>query len=307
MTKGFVTVATGSKKYYDLAKNLVKSYRLFTKKNMPFAIITDSNNKDIEVFDDVIILDNPSCSWMDKIEILKYCPYDENIFIDADCLAYGDINEFWQAFQNSDDFSCFGLKLSPEEDGGWFKKSGVMLYQEYIEYSVHLHGIAYFIRKGTVCEELYLLCQDIIKNYDRLTFSGFNDKLADEPIFALAMAIKGLSPVSRKPYYYTFVPYATQLTVDICEGAVDFVNPTDGEVNRALLVHWGNYNTERAVYKTEVEKLNMILDGKKDFLTDPLKNKILNNNIKQDSKADRRKKYLYYKKRLIQKIKHNEE
>ena len=40
------------------------------------------------------------------------------------------------------------------------------------------------------------------------------------------------------------------------------------------------------------EKLNMILDGKKDFLTDPLKNKILNNNIKQDSKADRRKKYL---------------
>lgn len=55
--RGFVTVATGNEYYYKLARNLLRSYRIFNFK-YPFAILCDRNNKYTEEFDDVVILDN---------------------------------------------------------------------------------------------------------------------------------------------------------------------------------------------------------------------------------------------------------
>ena len=41
MTRGFITIATGRDKYYEMAKNLVLSYRLFCDNPLPFAIMCD--------------------------------------------------------------------------------------------------------------------------------------------------------------------------------------------------------------------------------------------------------------------------
>ena len=43
--KGFVTIATGDSKYYQMAVNLLLSYRHFTKSPYPFAIISDRENE----------------------------------------------------------------------------------------------------------------------------------------------------------------------------------------------------------------------------------------------------------------------
>ena len=55
MKKGFITIATGSKKYYEMAKILVRSYKLSTKDPMPFAIITDTKDEKFSEFDDVVV------------------------------------------------------------------------------------------------------------------------------------------------------------------------------------------------------------------------------------------------------------
>ena len=94
MTKGFVTIATGDDRYYRIAVNLLRSYRKNCEKPMPFAVIADRVNEFTDEFDDVIILDNPTLSWMDKMRLLDSCPYDENLVLDADCLVYQDINFF---------------------------------------------------------------------------------------------------------------------------------------------------------------------------------------------------------------------
>ena len=39
--KGFITIATGSNKYYQMAQNLVKSYKKNGNCSLPFAIICD--------------------------------------------------------------------------------------------------------------------------------------------------------------------------------------------------------------------------------------------------------------------------
>lgn len=187
MTKGFVTIATGCETYFVLARNLLRSYRDNCKQHIRFAVITDRENEYTQEFDDVVILDNPSRTWMDKIELLRYCPYDENIFIDADSLIYQDINFLWDVYRDADDFSCFGKVLPMDSTEGWFTAEAARQYP--IRFITHLHGMLYFVRPGETVERMYELCQKIISDYHTVNFKAFNNTLADEPVFALAMAV----------------------------------------------------------------------------------------------------------------------
>ena len=108
MTRGFVTIATGRKRYYIIAANLLASYRHFSASPLPFAIICDAENDYTKLFDDIVLLDNPHRSYLDKLVLPRLAPYDETIFIDADCLAYRDLNDFWNYFEQAADFTAFG-------------------------------------------------------------------------------------------------------------------------------------------------------------------------------------------------------
>ena len=247
MKRGFVTIATGEDHYYLMAQNLLRSYRLSCKDPMPFAIIADRDNDYTREFDDVVIIDNPSKTWMDKLRLLDSCPYDENLFLDADCLVYRDINFLWELFRDADDFSCFGKALPLDDKGGWFTNQASQFYP--IHFCTHLHGMLYFIRNSETLERMQELCRDIISNYGKIVFKDFNEKMADEPVYALAMAVLDLHPVDRKPDYYCFVPYASKFSSNYERRTVRFTNPTDGTVDGCCIVHWGNRNTLRAQYR----------------------------------------------------------
>lgn len=254
MTKGFVTIATGNDRYYRMARNLLRSYRQNCERPMSFAVVADRENEFTAEFDDVVILDKPTHSWMDKMRLLDCCPYDENLFIDADCLVYRDINFLWDLYRDADDFSCFGKALPLEDKNGWFTDQAAEFYP--IKFCTHLHGMLYFLRKSDTLLRMQTLCHDIIANYGQVTFKGFNDRLADEPVYALAMAVLDLRPVERKPEYYCFVPFATKFRSNYASGAVRFANPTDGEVTDCCIVHWGNRNTLRAQYRFDAGAVN---------------------------------------------------
>jgi alpha-N-acetylglucosamine transferase len=46
-------------------------------------------------FDDIVIIDNPSFSFLDKLRLVDLAPYDETIFIDADSLICGCLDGLW--------------------------------------------------------------------------------------------------------------------------------------------------------------------------------------------------------------------
>ena len=254
MKKGFVTIATGNDRYYRMARNLLRSYRQNCNNPVPFAVIADRENEYTEEFDDVVILDKPTHTWMDKLRLLDCCPYDENLFIDADCLVYRDINFLWDLYRDADDFSCFGKALPLEDKSGWFTNQAAAFYP--IKFCTHLHGMLYFVRKSQTLIRMKTLCNDIIENYGNVTFKGFNDQLADEPVYALAMAVLDLRPVDRKPEYYCFVPFATRFRSNYSNRTVYFTNQTDGTVNGCYVVHWGNRNTLKAQYRFDAGAVN---------------------------------------------------
>lgn len=166
MTRGFITIATGKELYYQLAQNLLKSYRLYSRNPMPFAILCDRENTYTEQFDQTVILEHPLNSFWDKFELLVKAPYDETIFIDADCLAYADLNEYWDYFAGADDFTGCGTNYPIESERGLFQAEEIGEYCGRAHWKPDICGGLYFIRRGEICNALYKECQHISQNYD---------------------------------------------------------------------------------------------------------------------------------------------
>lgn len=255
--KGFITIATGKEEYYQLAANLLCSYHYFCKKPLPFAILTDKNNRYTEKFDDVLILSSEANnSYLDKLELGKYLPYDINIFIDSDCLAYGDLNQLFTYFSNADDFSCFGKELPLGDKSGWFDYENLGDLKSKVTYCISLHGGIYYMRKGKTCQNVFQLAKSLIKDYSKFKFKGNFGTPGDEPLVALSMAINNCKPI---PYNLKAIScyweYVNKVKLDIEKGqALISKEPSCN----TILLHWGTRYTKTLLYQKQVEILKLL-------------------------------------------------
>lgn len=266
MTKGFITLATGDERYFKMAINLLKSYRLFSDNPLPFAILADRHNQYTEQFDEVIILENAKCSYLDKLSILINCPYDETIFIDADCLVYHDLNDYWDVCDFSYTLTCFGnsLPLDNKHDG-YFAKENIGEFEHRIKFIPHVHGGVYFIKNSPECAEMFKLAMYVNENYSKFKFNHF-PKPADESILALCMAVFDCRPIVELGWHIIFYPDVKKFKADIATATNSCIKYS-GFVTNAYLIHWQNYYTTKTVYKSEVDKLNIIYKRKMELKT----------------------------------------
>lgn len=259
MTRGFITIATGKELYYQLAKNLLLSYRLYSADPFPFAIMCDRQNEYTSFFDDVVILEHPLNSFWDKFELLKKSPYDETIFIDADCLAYADLNAYWSYFANADDFTGCGTNYPIDSDLGLFQKDALGPYTGRAHWKPDICGGLYFIRKGAVCDALYEECQHISAHYDDFTWPDYCASKADETVLCLAMAVHGLHAMDADPSNYGHPWEATKMEFDIFTGKCRYATLWHPMVDQGKLIHFSTNYCKKPLYRFEVEKMNLMI------------------------------------------------
>ena len=241
-TRGFVTIATGNEKYYRLAENLLRSYRLCTANDLPFAIICDRENEITRQFDRTVIMETPSGSYMDKLLLYRYAPYDETIFIDADSLILSDLSGLWEDFADADDVSCYGCVHPLDSEKAWFTYDGCGEYQKDIHYLIDLHGGIYYLRKTDRCWAIFEKAIELAGEYSRYSFRNF-EKPADEPVLAMSLAIHGSRPCDKK-MRILFVPsFWGKLRINH-RGEV-FV---EGHKLEREIIHFSTANTQRFLY-----------------------------------------------------------
>lgn len=254
-TMGFFTVATGDVHYYRIAENLLRSYRAHTSAALPFAILADRENEYTHAFDKTVLLKEPTCSYLDKLALYDNLPYDINVFIDADCLAYGDLNVIFDHFQQADDFSCYGRVLPLEDRTGWFCYEDLGDLQSRVRYCVGLHGGIYYIRKTAKAAQVFAEARQIAKEYDRFHFKGRFATPGDEPILALSMALNGCRPIPFRPDgICCYWDHENDLKLDIAAGKA--VLKSTGQ--RTHLVHWGTRFTHQSQYQKQVAALKLM-------------------------------------------------
>lgn len=254
MSRGFITIATGDKKYHDMAKTLVKSYKLTSKEPVRFAVITDDTNDKFEEFDDVVVIENATRSYMDKIDIMCYSPYDETIFIDSDCIAFNDLNEYWKDFGKGEEFSAYGKIFYEDSDLAWFKISETLKYEKVLKYSIDLHGGIYYFKKGKIVDDIYVTCKDISNDYGSFQFKNFK-KPADEPIIALAMAVNGAKPIAQINNRFCFLRNTKKLKADFFERKLSYWF-NDSYTAEGKLIHFGTSRTILPLYQIERRKVD---------------------------------------------------
>ena len=260
LPKGFVTVATGKEQYYKIARNLLRSYRFTTKEPLPFAVFCEQENEYTKEFDEVRVYPNATRSYLDKLEMFDLLPFDINIFIDADCLAFRDINRLFEIFEDADDFCCFGRVLPLDDKTGWFEYDNLNdELKEKTNYVVGLHGGIYYMRRTEKCKAVFDCAKEFAENYADYKFKGKFETPGDEPVVALSMAVNNCKPIVH------------DLTSIICYWEHENLFKVNIEKGTALskdiqistdIVHWGTRFTESLPYKKTMAALNLSLENK---------------------------------------------
>lgn len=249
--RGFCTLAVGDIKYYEMAYHLLKSYKKFTDENIPFAIYCDRENEFTREFDQVYILEEYTCSYLDKINLLNHPQFDENIFIDADCLCMDDINWFWKYFSGSKGLTFVGNALDLDDENGWFLLNDVGDYAEEIKFIPQFHGGIFYFRNDDTLKKIYKNALIIAKNYHEYKFKYFENP-ADEPILALATAVQGSKPINIDSEKEMFVFYPAVDKVRFKDDRCYFRKNRDDEWKQAAIAHFQNCNTRKPLYLNQI-------------------------------------------------------
>lgn len=162
----------------------------------PFVVVTDSEDIILREFDNVIVRSPERTGFMSKLMIDLYTPFEETIFIDADCLVGNSIDWWFEAFSNNGSpVSVFGWNIAINEtlenpDDYYFK------YEKCKELSVNyipsFNGGVYYLKQGVLAKKVF---SDARKFVDT-NFDGGFLCYGDEPNIALAMAINGCKCLS---------------------------------------------------------------------------------------------------------------
>ncbi|MDO9710540.1 hypothetical protein [Paracraurococcus lichenis] len=175
--QGYLTLATGPKKYTDMAINLAASLQVMDPKR-PICLFCDETYKPDEfarfLFRDIIVLpqDSQYPHVMNKIRVFDNSPYDASMFVDADCLLVkNDVDHWWRA-SSQRAFSITGL---PQTAGEW---KGVkiedVIRQENINYLVKMNAGVYYFDKSDSGKDFFKGLKDYyVKSKERLSISNY--------------------------------------------------------------------------------------------------------------------------------------
>lgn len=203
--QGYLTVALDFDRYADMAVNLACSIRHFDKVR-PICLVHNTKVTLSEtaknVFTHFICLEPREgyLGCMNKIRLDEVSPFDETMYIDADCLLVkSDIDWHWGRMSEN----YFSMTGEKRYAGRWNNLDIDKVRQIFsISHIIQMNSGVFYFRKGpdATCffsrlRELYHNHKDLLSNIHQ----GRSGQYADEPFFGVAMGEFGIDPLGVVP------------------------------------------------------------------------------------------------------------
>lgn len=202
--QGYITLATGSHFYLELAMNLVLSLKL-NDPSRSVCMVTDTTIEipsDYLKFIDKIAHLEPKAGFhgcLNKLRMNELSPFDETMFVDSDCiLLKNDMDRQWKKIQSSG-FSSPGAKVTA---GQWYGFDIAQVVKKLdIEYMRTLNSGVFYFRKGDESDLFFATALDLVEHHKDLlgTFHRNKLQLADEPFIGAALGKLKIPTVSYDP------------------------------------------------------------------------------------------------------------
>lgn len=190
---GILLVAHGKPAYVGEAFICARSIRRFAP-DVALALATD--------------LTVPECVWRDagfthfvphdfrdcgglafKLRLDRITPFTgATLFIDSDCICYGDLSSVFEAF-GQQDFVTLGFPLA---DCHWFADAEKVRRAIRVREFPFFTGDFYLFRRSAVSEAIFAKAVELEGDYDTLQIHRLGRLMNDEPLMSLAMAATGV-------------------------------------------------------------------------------------------------------------------
>jgi hypothetical protein len=257
--RGFLTIASGAPLYLRMGLALARSVRL-RNSNVELAVVTDACGDIFSGLYDHVIRFNPEFGRgvQQKLYLDRYTPFEETIYIDADCLAYEDLDLLWGMYAGSPGFGVKGADYL----GAASSHYGVSDFRKYLGcYGVtrigNFNGGIYYFDHGAVAARVFESARQISAERDRVGLTPFkNSPVADEPIMAMAMELNGVPMLpwdGGRAMSTTLGDTRGLSALDVLKGRSAFVKR--GVPVQPIVVHFNIGCQNFFVYRRELHRL----------------------------------------------------
>lgn len=204
MRQGYITLATGSTLYLEIAINLALSLRL-NDPTRPICLVLDQGKSLPEIykpFIDFVAYLEPKDGFhgcLNKLRLHEISPFEESMFIDADCiLVKNDMDRHWERF-SSEGFTIAGDTVTT---GDWYGFSIQDVIRDLgINYMARMNSGVFYFKKGAQTNLFFETTLNLVKTKNKTLGSYHRNKfqLADEPFIGATIGMLKMQPISYTP------------------------------------------------------------------------------------------------------------
>ncbi len=222
--RGYLFLATGARKYHEMAINAALSAK-WHEPHMPVCLIHDRApvpDYAKDVFDDMVEMppEEGFVGVMNKMLIYDLCPYDEAFFIDGDCfILRPDMARHWDKYSVRD----FNIAGEAASSGSWYgfdianacERAGV-------PFMVKGNTGVFYFKKGPEAQQVFEQAKDFVRHKSDVlgvVHQKRSQQFSDEPFLGAAMGKSGIQPVGYTPQEGTIM--ATTLYARGCKGDME--------------------------------------------------------------------------------------
>jgi hypothetical protein len=195
--RSVLTIATGKPLYINLAVNLARSFYLWHKTaDITFSIVTDHPEllpADIASKATVLAIKPGELGegFSSKLFLDKVASEGQTLFIDSDCLIFGDLSPVFEKFKGMS-VAVVGNYIS---SGEWFGDIKTICKNFNVPHLPKFNGGLYYLENGAAATRVYERARNIEKQYDEIGFVRLRNRPNDEVIMALAMQLENMKPL----------------------------------------------------------------------------------------------------------------
>jgi hypothetical protein len=201
--QGYITIATGPRKFIDMAVNFAASCKVMDP-TRPVCLVHDQDadlpEEARRLFDDLVALppDPAYPTVMNKIRLFDLSPYDETMFVDADCLMVKrDVGKYWD-IASRNYFSITGDKRTTGQWKG--HRIEDVLQKQKVDYLVQMNSGVFYFNKSAEAREFFAELNRFYldrKESMRVNTHNGRRKFSDEFFFGVFMGLRHMSPITR--------------------------------------------------------------------------------------------------------------
>jgi hypothetical protein len=242
---GFLILAFGKQRYIDQAINLAWSLKRHMN-GYPICIVTDCNTLPSDLFDHVVPLDrSKGGSFVQKLWLDRYTPFEKTMFIDSDCIVGASFREHIERLSVFAFTPVCERYLLPgdHDNDGWVKDIGDALTKVGGTRYPKFNGGIYYYDKSDASLAVFEKARAFLREASNLGLQNpSGGEIGDETVFALALASLGQLDLYDDGGRLMRTPIGIQSRFMMSEECADFRFMKSGRLVTPAICHFAGAN-----------------------------------------------------------------